>query len=50
MHSVEFFLRDPSQYLREFQRKLRKSPNGGLVDKRERELNSATREALFIIT
>ena len=40
MPSMEFFLRDPSPYLREFQRKPGKTPNG-YADKRNRGLNLA---------
>ena len=40
MPSVKLFLRDPTPYLPEFRRKLRKTPNGW-IDKRDRELNPA---------
>ena len=40
MPSVGAFLIDPSPYLRKFQRKKRKTPNGQ-VDKRDRELTLA---------
>ena len=40
MPSMEIFLRDPSPYLRKFQRKPRKTPNSQ-VDKRDWGLNLA---------
>ena len=40
MSSGAVFLRDLNPYLREFRRKLQKTPKGS-VDKRDRELNSA---------